>query len=89
MKSLAKNVLAAAGFALLIFGVGIFRETQVDGRPLRTAVGTASLAAGIVFLLLLAGIFFVTRQESAKAAVRSGADDAALSATDVSPSEDP
>lgn len=75
MRSLTKNLLAAAGFAVFIFGVGIFRETQVDGRPLRTAVATASIAAGIVLLVLVAGTFFVSRDERAEAAARSDADD--------------
>ena len=76
MKSLARNLLAAAGFALFIFGVGIFRETQVDGRPFRTAVATASIAAGVVLFVLVAGIFLVSRGESAKAPARSSVDDA-------------
>lgn len=74
MNPLAKNLIGAAGFALFIFGVGIFRETQVDGRPLRTALATASIAAGVVFVVLAGVIYVVSRNESTNAAARSGSD---------------
>ncbi len=64
-QSLAKNLLGAVAFSIFVFGVGILRETQVDGRPVRTAAATASIAGGVVLLVLAGGVYLVWRKEQA------------------------
>ena len=42
-----------------VFGLAVFRETQVEGRPFRTAAGTGMMAVAYVMAVLGVCILFV------------------------------
>jgi fluoride ion exporter CrcB/FEX len=64
---MVKELGACLLFGVLVFGIAVFRETQVDERPIRTALATGLIAGGVIFSVLALGVYVLWRREHANA----------------------
>lgn len=63
MASLAKNLGACLLFGMFVFAIAVFRETQVDDRPMKTALATGAIAGSVVCLVLAVAVYVLWRRE--------------------------